>query len=284
MAGLFDWSVLAFFFSSGFLHDRLVPFNLTVKKRFVTLLVPFGLYNVLYNSCFAATDALGLVHQSHFRMNSELAATDLFRSPAFQLYFLPYLFAITIGVRALEKLIPRRPGLLYFVLLLLVLAFYLVQGYPEISYGPAFINLPIYLTAFLIGVIIRPFSETFFASRWMILGALAVVLGVLVLSRFRAVSLLVPPLVAAAAGAIRTIRQSKLLLCMGGMSGSIYVWHTPVVLPAITRFLSHYGIPSLLNFFGSICLALVACILLRLGLDALFVQVTKSQTPKYITL
>src|ERR1700692_3117043 len=62
MARLFDWSVLAFFFSSGFLHDRSVPFTITLKKRLVSLLVPFFLYNLFYNLCFAAIDVFGWVH------------------------------------------------------------------------------------------------------------------------------------------------------------------------------------------------------------------------------
>jgi peptidoglycan/LPS O-acetylase OafA/YrhL len=84
--------------------------------------------------------------------------------------------------------------------------------------------------------------------------------------------------------AIPKLANSKLLLSMGVMSGSIYVWHTPVMLPAVTRLLAHCGVPSLFNLFGSIGVTLVICILLRLGLDAFFVRVAKRQAPKYLTL
>lgn len=284
MARFFDWAVLAFFFSSGCLHDRLVPFTITLKKRWVSLLVPFFLYNALYNSCFVAIDSLGLVHKGDFKVNADLLAAGLFRSPAFQLYFLPYLFIVSIGVCALEKLIPRRYGWVYLVLSALVLAFYLDRGYPEASYGPELDKLPLYLAAFLIGVVGGPFFKKPVAWPWVMVAALVVALGVIVFLQFREVSLLVPPLVVGVAGAARWIRESKPLLSLGAMSGSIYVWHTPVMLPAITTLFAYVGVPSLFNLFGSIGLALVTCILLRRGLDALFVQVTKKQTPRYITL
>src|SRR5436190_8522559 len=68
LAGLFDWAVLAFFFSSGFLHDQSASFAATLKKRFLSLLAPFFLYNALYNLCFAATDVLDWIHKDDFKM------------------------------------------------------------------------------------------------------------------------------------------------------------------------------------------------------------------------
>ncbi|MGD0252959.1 MAG: acyltransferase [Verrucomicrobiota bacterium] len=284
MARLFDWAVLAFFFSSGFLYDNSVPFTMAVKKRSVSLLVPFLLYNAFYNLFVAGMGTLGWVHNNAFEMNSKILATGLFHSPAFQLYFLPYLFVISIGVCGLDKLTQRYHRSGYVVVLLLVLTFYLVRGYPEVSHGSAFDKLPLYLAAFLIGVIGGPFLKEPVARPWMIAAVLVVVLGVLVLSRLPVVSLAVPPLLVGVVRAISKMANSKLLLSMGVMSGSIYVWHTPVLLPAITRLLAHCGVPSLFNLFGSIGVTLVTCILLRLGLDALFVRVTKRQAPKYLTL
>jgi hypothetical protein len=284
MARLFDWAVLAFFFSSGFLHDNSVPFTMAVKKRSVSLLVPFLLYNAFYNLFFAGTGTLGLVHNNTFEMNSKILATGLFHSPAFQLYFLPYLFVISIGVCGLDKLTQRYHRSGYVVVLLLVLTFYLVRGYPEVSHGSALDKLPLYLAGFLIGVIGRPFFKEPIAKPWMIVAALVVVLGVLVLSRLPVVSLAVPPLLVLLVRTISSIANSKLLLNMGVMSGSIYVWHTPVMLPAITKLLVHCGVPSLFNLFGSISLTLVACILLRFGLDTFCERVLKRRTPRYITL
>jgi len=284
VARLFDWAVLAFFFSSGCLYDKSIPFTIAVKKRSVSLLVPFLLYNAFYNLFFAGMGTLGWVHKNAFEMNSKLLATGLFHSPAFQLYFLPYLFVISIGVCGLDKLTRRYHRSGYVVALLFVLTFYLVRGYPEVSHGSDLCKLPLYLAAFLIGVISGPFFKKPIARPWIIVATLIVVLGVLVLSRLPIVSLAVPPILVGLVRAISTMANSKVLLSMGVMSGSIYVWHTPVILPAVTRLLAHFGVPSLFNLFGSIGLTLVMCILLRLALDAFFVRVAKRQAPKYLTL
>jgi peptidoglycan/LPS O-acetylase OafA/YrhL len=284
MARLFDWAVLAFFFSSGFLHDPSVPFTSAVRKRSLSLLVPFFLYNAFYNLFFAGMGILGWIPNNTFEVNSQMLATGLFHSPAFQLYFLPYLFVISIGVCGLDKLDRRYHMPSYVVALLLALTPYLILGYPQVSHGPALEMLPLYLAAFLMGVIGRPCFEAPFARLWIVLAALGAVLGVLVLCRLSEVSLLVPPLLVGIARAIPRMCESKLLLSLGGMSGSIYVWHTPVMLPGVTRLLAHCGVPSLVNLFGSIGLTLVTCILLRLGLDAFFLRVAGRKTPRCLTL
>ena len=284
LARFFDWAVLAFFFSSGFLHDQSAPVAITIKKRTWSLLVPFLVYNGLYNLCFVAGEVMGWIPAGMVEVNSKLLATGLFHSPAFQLYFLPYLFVISIGVCGLDKLTQRYHRLGYVMVLLLVLTFYLVRGYPEVSHGSALAKLPMYLAAFLIGVICGPIFKVPIAEPWMIAAVLVVVLGVLVFFRLHEISLLVPPLVVMVAGAIRQIRESKLLLYMGGTSGSIYVWHTPIVLPAITRLFAHCGVPSLASLFASLILTVAACILLRLGVDFCCERVLKIRTPRYITL
>ena len=286
MARLFDWAVLAFFFSSGFLHDRSVPFAVVLKKRFLSLLVPFFIYNAFYNLCFFGMAAMSGFHSGAFelKVNPQVLGMILFQSPAFQLYFLPYLFLISIAVSALEKLSGRRYQWAYAAILALVMLFYLDRGYPQMSHGADIYNLPMYIAMFMIGIISRPFIEKPLAGPGVILLALVGVLGLLFFSRSCVVSLLVPPLLTAVAAGIRAIRQSKLLLLMGSVSGSIYVWHTPLLLPAITRLLAGCGIPSMFNLFGSIILTLATCLLLRLGLDVMFVRVMKVSTPKYVTL
>jgi peptidoglycan/LPS O-acetylase OafA/YrhL len=284
MARFFDWAVLAFFFSSGFLHDRSAPFAITLKKRIVSLLVPFFLYNMFYNLCFFGIESMGWPHAVVLEIDSKSLGAILFRSPAFQLYFLPYLFMISVGVSGLEKLCRRFYKLGYFSIFVLILIFYLNQGYPEMSHGSDYNNLPMYLAMFLIGLASRPFFEKSFDKLWMILAALCVVLSILVIFKFCVVSLLMPPLLLALAGGFPVIRRLKPLFCMGEMSGSIYLWHTPLILPAISRLLTYCGIPSLLNLLGSLILTLIICMLLRLGLDALFVMMIKKNAPKYITL
>jgi fucose 4-O-acetylase-like acetyltransferase len=284
MARFFDWAVLAFFFNSGFMHDRSASFTMTVKKRARSLLVPFLLYDIFYNLCLLGVKAMGWSHVGILDINFQSIGAALLRPPAFQLYFLPYLFLVSIGVCGLEKLIERRYKWGYAATFLLVIFFYLDQGYPETSHGSDYHKLPMYLAMFMIGIVSRPLIMKPCARPWLVVVALFVVLGVLVSFRFYEASLLVPPLLTATAGAFRAVCQSKLLLCMGNMSGSIYVWHTPLILPAISRLLACCGTSSLLNLFGSILLTLTTCMLLRLGLDAVFIKLIKEKPPKFITL
>src|SRR5208282_4723327 len=125
-------------------------------------------------------ETLGWIHNEVFAINFKIITTGLFHSPAFQLYFLPYLFVISVGVCGLDKLTRpyQRSG--QVVILLLVLTFYLIQGYPKFSHGADLDKLPLYLAAFLIGVVGGPCFKNPVAGSWLIVLALVLVLGVIV--------------------------------------------------------------------------------------------------------
>jgi peptidoglycan/LPS O-acetylase OafA/YrhL len=283
LARLFDWAVLAFFFISGFLHDQGASAGVLLKKRLVSLLAPFLLYNAFYNLCFAGFEACGF-HTGNFQVNGRLLATGLFQSPAFQLYFLPYLFVVTMVVWALNKLSRRHRGRVNIGMLLLVLVFYVTTGFPRVSHGPDYAKLPLYLGAYLIGLVGRPLFEKPCRVPGMVRVTLGVVLCLLVLLRITWVSLLVPPLLFYAVAATRLLHESRLLASLGKLSGSIYVWHTPVMMPFFTLLLAHLRVPPLLNFGVSFALTLGACVLLRRGVDAFFERVLGMRVPRYITL
>ena len=272
------------FLAPAYLHDGYAPFGTTLRKRTTSLLVPFFIYNIFYNLAFVGAEAMGWTNFGICENNFQSICALPLRSPAFQLYFLAYLFLISTGVCGLDKLAQKSRKWAYLTVFGLIMAFYVVEGYPQMSHGADYHCLPMYLAMFLTGVVCRPFIEKPFAGPWTIGAALGLVLTILVVFHFNELSLLVPPLLTALARTILEIRQLGLLLCIGEMSGSIYVWHTPLLLPAITRLLAHSGIPSLVNLFGSILLTLAICMLLRVGLDTLFVRVLKRNPPRYITL
>jgi peptidoglycan/LPS O-acetylase OafA/YrhL len=284
LARLFDWAVLAFFFSSGCLYDRSAKFVVALKKRAISLLVPFFLYNALYNLSFAATESMGWVSVPAAQHGSFTLASFFLQSPGFQLYFLPYLFLVSVLVCMADKLTGTQAHWMRWIMLLSIFIFYLIRGYPDFSFGPAYSNLPLYLAAFICGVIGRPILDEPFANAWVIAVALTFVLVILALSPLPIVSLAVPPLLAALAGSVPKMNDTKVLLFVGAISGSIYLWHTPILLPGITRLLAASGIPSLFNLLGSICLTLVLCSLFRAGLDALFRYAFKRPAPRFITL
>ena len=221
MMRFFDWAVLGFFFSSGFLHDRSVPFLTTFKKRFVALMVPFFLYNLFYNLCFWGIAVTGLAPVGTLELTHQSLFSGLFWSPGFQLYFLPYLLLISVGISGLEKLGGGRYQWAYGGLLLLIAAFYFVRGYPAISNGSDVNKLPMYLAMYLIGILYQPLFKLPGIKMWMIAVTLVAVLTTLVCFRFGEVSLLVPPLLLALAGVCPPLWHGNPLLRMGEMSGSI---------------------------------------------------------------
>jgi peptidoglycan/LPS O-acetylase OafA/YrhL len=284
LAWLFDWAVLGFFFSSGVLHKPAAPWLTTAKKRAVSLLLPFCLYNVIYNLIFVVLETAGCLPRETIKINFDLLLTGAFQSPAFQLYFLPYLFLITVGIGGAEKIRGRGRGWTYATILFAILGFYLCRGWPGTAHGPEFDRLPIYLAAFILGVICKPVLS---AWRFKLLPTalvLVFVLGALVILKHPVISLLVPPLVAATASAFPFAGKTKPLLLLGGMSGSIYLWHTPLVLPAATRMLAHLGVPSMANLFAALVLTLGACVLLRYGLDAAWGRMFRQAAPKWLVL
>jgi len=286
MARLFDWSVLAFFFSSGYLHERSEPLAVTVKKKGKSLLLPFFLYNAFYLVFFTVIKSMGWIQNVSLEMNFHWLANGLVLSPAFQLYFLVYLFLISTFVGGVDKLPKPYGGRAYWLLLVIVLSFYLIRGYPESSCGQYYSRIPLYLAAFLSGVISRPFFENRFKIKhaWIWAVALLVVLIMLVCMQLPRLSLAVPPLLVGLARTVPKLMNARWLLLMGSMSGSIYLWHTPILLPACTKLLAHFEIPSLVNLFTSIGLTLTVCLLARLGLDLFYAKVLKTRPPRYITL
>lgn len=281
---LFDWAVLAFFFSSGWLHESSISFAVLLKKRILSLLVPFFLYNAIYNICFTFFGTIHLYPTGNPMVNISWLTGFLFHSPGFQLYFLPYLFLISLAAYLLDKLTYPNHRMAYAVTLTLIWIFYLICGYPPFSFGPAYSNLPLYLAAFLLGIVAKPYFDKRIANVWGMMTVLGIVLGILVVSKLPVLSLAVPPLLVGTARGFPKLANSRLLLLMGGMSGSIYLWHTPIMLPGLTRLFASFGLPSLINFAGSLCLTLALCLGLRLGIDRMFEQAFNRPPPRFLTL
>jgi peptidoglycan/LPS O-acetylase OafA/YrhL len=284
LARLFDWAVLAFFFASGYLHRRPTPFWEVVKKRFASLLAPFFIYNLLYNISFAAAGILGRPPLGETNGHSVNFVGWLLWSPAFQLYFLPYLFVITVGICGLEKLAGRHPESIYYLTLLLATGYYIWHGYPAASHGAEFEKFPLYVAMFLIGTLGRSSFEQSHPHPVLVIVVLSILISILEFSPFPFVSFAVPPTMLALARAMPRMSNAKVLLTMGTMSGSIYVWHTPLLLPVCTRFMAILGVPSMFILFGSLGLTLGICVLLRFGLDWFFEQILHRSTPRMITL
>jgi surface polysaccharide O-acyltransferase-like enzyme len=268
LARVFDWAVLAFFFLSGLLLDERQAFAGLVMKRIRSLLLPFLAYNIFYNLALGILQLVTCKHFGGFQWDSSLWAFGWFRSPAFQLYFLPYLFGITVAVFLLCRVIPAR-GRWLMVLggISAMLWFYQSMGWPGWSYGPEWTKLPLYFIAFLLGVVGRPSLEK---TSWQALvpPLMICVILALVSPHLCLRSLWVPPIVCIVVSMVHPWWKSKMLLQIGRSSAAIYLWHTPILLPALTAMFALANVPALLNLGLSVVLTVSVCVVLRQVLTA----------------
>ena len=283
LAHLFDWSVLAFFFTSGWLHKNHSSFGELLGKRFRSLLVPFFVYNILYNGIFKGLDAVGFWDPGHLSVCASSIWLWPFQSPGFQLYFLPFLFAAAVLASVVAGLGSRSEVPLYGGLVLLALAFYLDRGFPPVSHGPEWFKLPLYLASFALGVILRRKAYLFLPPLGLVCCVLSVVLVLLVFS-VAGVSLLVPPLLLWGIAGVPGIGNANWLARLGQHSGCVYLWHTPVLLPVLTLVGFRFHVPSLGNFFLALALTLAGCLLLRWGLDKTWQIFFHRPPPRWLTL
>jgi len=260
---VFDWAVLAFFFLSGLLLDERQSFARFLKKRFKSLLVPFLLYNVFYNLVFGLLQFATGKHFGGFQWSKSLLLLGWFHSPAFQLYFLPYLFGIAVTLFLVCKVTPiRGRWLLLLIGFAGMVAFYQNFGWPDRSHGPAWTKLPLYLTACLLGVVGRPIQKD--KPRPALILPLLICVALALTSRHLCLrSLLVPPLLYIVASIVDLWWESKLLQKIGRSAAAIYLWHTPILLPAFTAIFALCNVPPLANLGLSVVLTITVCVLLR---------------------
>jgi len=276
----FDWAVLAFFYLSGLLLDEKKPVIEFLKKRCWSLLVPFWFYNLFYNLAFGGWLRLSGSHINGFQWSPTLLLTGWLHSPAFQLYFLPYLFVIALGVFCLCKFINHRwQPWLFGASVVLMAAFYHHTGWPNRSHGPEWVNLPLYLVAFLLGVVCRPFFAGKPSRKFVMLslsvGFLSLLLPQLVLQ-----SLLVPPLLCMAVKTAPFLGESQLLQKIGRSSGVIYLWHTPIMLPAFTTMMALGRVPAIVNLGASLIASIALCVLLRHSMKKFWKRIFKTELPR----
>jgi len=278
----FDWAVLAFFFLSGLLLDERLSATVFLKKRFQSLLIPFFFYNGLYNSVFLFWQNANRRFFAGGTGKFDWLWLSWFHSPAFQLYFLPDLFAIMVVIFFLGQWIKwRGTGWLLIVNFALMVMFYQHLGWPSQSHGPEWTKLPLYFVAVLLGVagrtILREPPKLPFVLSLIIITMLALISGQPCLQ-----SLLLPPLLYLAVSKVSPVRESKLLQKIGRSSGAIYLWHTPILLPACTTMLAALHVPSMVNFGISVVLTITVCVLIKYGIEIFIVDRLKKKMPRWI--
>jgi hypothetical protein len=207
-------------------------------------------------------------HYGSFHWDSSLWMFGWFHSPAFQLYFLPYLFGIAVLLFFLCRLLPMcGRWLMLLGGITAMVVFYQYMGWPGWSYGSEWTKLPLYFTACLLGVLARPFLHAM-RQPPLVLPLLICVILVLVSPRLCLQSLWVPPLACIVVSMVHPWWKSKLLQQIGRSSGAIYLWHTPILLPAFTTLFALAHVPALPNLGLSVVLTIGVCMVLRQTLTA----------------
>jgi len=169
-------------------------------------------------------------------------------------------------------------------MILLVIGFYSWFGFPAYSHGSQWFKFPLYLASFAIGSLmssIPPPSNRLFPIAFA--GVLAGIVC-LVVFHLSAVSLAISPLLFYALSGSPGLSNFSILQALGRQSGSIYVWHTPLLLPAFTLIGEKSGIPSLANYLGSMILCIGTCVFLRNCLERIWPLVFQNKPPKWLTL
>lgn len=282
LSSFFDWAVLAFFFLSGLLLDEKQPVWGFLKKRFMSLLVPFWFYNLFYNLAFGVGRAITGRQFGGHPWNPTLWWLAGFHSPAFQLYFLPYLFFSAVGLFCLCRMIDvRRHGWVFIAGFALMVAFYQHVGWPDRSHGPEWTKLPLYAMAYLLGIAGRP-------VQWekprlpLVVSLLLLAVGTWFFRQPCLQSLAVLPILYLAVNAVHSLSKSKLFQKIGRCSGVIYYWHTPIMLPVFTIILALCHVPPLANLLASVIMTVAVCIFFRQALEAAFKRFLKTKLPASI--
>jgi surface polysaccharide O-acyltransferase-like enzyme len=261
------WCVPAFFAISGALLRTEGSYAAFAAVRSRRLLVPYLTVSVLSFSAMCAVAASGL----RFLRDSSSLDPKLFLVKILvlegygpQLYFLTYLFVVSLIVAGLRRFLSAwATTILLVVLLVLQSALWLA---PRGSLGPGLDKFILFSVPFALGHWLAQLKRTSPRGAWLVLSVSTLVSAVASLA-FRIAwpfEIVVPFWI-------------YLLLSRSGLprlgasfldrwsSGAVFLWHAPLVLPALSISLDRIGVTQGWNYAFS-CLLSVP---LSLGIDRL---------------
>lgn len=264
----FSFVVLGFFWCAGYLMKRSVGLSELAQKRGGRLLLPFLAVSTVNWMGFLLAQILTQKEFGYALGPKEfLGKIAGLQGVGPQMYFLPYLFFLQLAGFLAEKVIRSDRGLLFLSVILLVGWMVLEPGHVPV--GPAYENLPLYLASLFLGMACREWPvERLVPAVYIITPALLAGCAFFPAGLAHALCCFLVP------GAIyMTCRGLNAGVGWPGMSGdilSIFIWHTPFLLPLFSiLFSSILPIPSF---------ALIPTILLAIGSSILLGRVL-SKTP-----
>lgn len=255
----FSFVVVGFFWAAGFLIGRQSSFEGFVAKRFWRLMVPFLVVSLInWGAFWAVVAATGRDFGYAMSVPDFLRALVTPQGVGPQMYFLPYLFGLQMVAFPLGRLLSRAG---YFTALaagLLVLWLLLENGLDLM--GPSLHNVLLYLSALFLGMACR----RFFTGAP---GKLALVVAVLILTGcawFPAGVWHSLCCWAAPAALYAGLRQVGARAAWPGMNNdivSVFLWHTPLLLPILSIFCVRLWpqsyLPLVASVTGAVALSVV---------------------------
>jgi|GEM_PF-4704516 len=226
----FGWCVTVFFGLAGVLeamsskNEKFVDY---ANHRAVRLGVPFIVLHLLFNIISAVLMKQGIIQDGVLVDQSWISLLLVLHAP--QLYFLPWLWMVGV---ILWRPLRATPTVVAVVLAVGVVVIKLSFPPRTYGYGAHLENIPVYLAAFAIG-----FTSVRSRILWPVI--ICIVGGVIEISRngaYHSLHPVVAPLLLAAIGR-RAWKPLKLLSFVGTWSFAIYLWHVPLVMPAVRRML-----------------------------------------------
>lgn len=225
---LFGWCVIAFFFCSGILVKN-QPKTIQemydfIQKKFVRLIIPYVIFNVLNKIALT-------VYGKYTIPKNVVESIMFFVSPIFQYYFLCYLFVISVLVCILGMYFSKHQILMLSGLVLSVS--YLFVKVPQLAYGPIYALLPIYIFSYVMGYALSEQYEDINLFFYLII--LVPIMFTAILSNsflvwYTFVPLVLLRLFCKFPAVTSLFNQTQL----GKYSSSIFVWHTPILMPFLS--------------------------------------------------
>lgn len=246
---LIDGAVACFFLLSGF-FSRPGMTSERVVRQARRLLLPYLIFSLAYAVIQAAIGKLDI--------GTGLIRTITAAGAGPQLYFLPYLFLISVAVELLLDRVPptyRRAATRGLVLTLF--AAFLSLPTPS-STGPELRLLALYALAYTLGV-----YRARHAQDWESLAAAGIALVALALLPWQVRLWDLAAIILLSEIAIRVSRLIGRSPRLPG-SGGVYLLHTPILNYAISAALLKVGLHDLANVYGAMLVTYAVALVMTL--------------------
>lgn len=229
---IFSWSVLAFFFCSGFLQKPIVDIaslKSVIKKRMKRLIVPSLSFSITYKILMMAIAKTGFFSWD-FPIPTTIQELMAFLlmpiSPQF--YFLYFLFAISILHLGLELLLSKK--VYFWGVSFIFPLIYIFISIPESLHGPDNRLLPIYFLSYVFGYFLG-IHEKEQTNKLIIFALIPITIAILLTKNLLFLALYIPALCFWTLKYLPEITNLFNKTQLGKYSSGIYVWHAPILLP-----------------------------------------------------